>query len=383
MNDQPRHHPARVPASANVSPRYPRRALSAEYVIVGAGITGAAVAAHLARLGASPLVIEAKGIPASGATGSSGGMVRCYDVDPVVARLAAASLLTYSDPTAWISGAAPLRSVGAVTLAAREHAEAFALAAERLETAGWECQVVSETEEVLGVRTAGGAALVEPAAGWVDPVLITELFLRQAVADGATVLTSTRVTRLTPTAAGVLLETTRETVHATQDVVLAVGAWAARPLLGTSAPAGQVRSRAIQTAVVEHSSGVGQHATFIDLRTGGYGKPVSDRTSLVGYPLLAWDVDPDVAVPDDIVHQKRTIDVVAQNLPWLRDGPVLKVNRSFDAFGGGDVVNGTNIPRVSTCRPGNGGGVKVAPELGREIALRLLAVKEPGTAGRD
>jgi glycine/D-amino acid oxidase-like deaminating enzyme len=346
---------------------------TAEYVVVGAGIIGAATAASLARSGTSPLVVEAKDTFAGGATGSSGGMVRCYDPDPVVARLAAASLTIYSDPTAWSSGVAPLRRVGAVTLAAPEQADVLAVAARTLRAAGWECEVIGEAEVVLGVRTAGGVALAEPMAGWVDPQLVTELFLRQATADGATVLAGARVTGLTSTSSGVILETSRGTVHATNGVVLAVGGWAARTPLD-AALGSHVRTRAIQTAIVGRPPRAGQHATFIDLRTGGYGKPMSDGTSLVGYPLLVWDVDPDAAVSADIAHQRRTIEAVAESLPWLTNSTVVRVTRSFDAFREGDeVLVATDLPRVWLCRPGNGGGVKVAPELGREIALRLLS----------
>ncbi|WP_277394678.1 FAD-dependent oxidoreductase, partial [Streptomyces albidoflavus] len=60
--------------------------------MVGAGITGAAVAHHLARRGAAVLVLEQAPRPGTGATGPSGGMVRAYDPDPDVAELAAPSL---------------------------------------------------------------------------------------------------------------------------------------------------------------------------------------------------------------------------------------------------------------------------------------------------
>ena len=343
---------------------------TARWVIVGAGITGAAVAAHLARRGVPALVLDAANTPAVGATGASGGMVRCYDPDPVVTQLATASLATYADPTAWVSGEAPLRRAGAVTLGGPEHADAFATAARILRTGAWDCEVVSGAEEVLGVRAARGVALVEPAAGWVDPILVTELFLRQAADFGATVSAGTQVTGLSAADDEVLVATSRGSVRVTEGVVVAMGGWTALLPFRDTIPLGMVRARAIQTTLVGRPAEVRPHATFVDLRTGAYGMPAADGTSLVGYPLLVWDAEPDT--PPDPGHCERTLAAVADNLPWVRHSTVLKLNRSFDAYGDcGDVLVATGLPNVWLCRPGNGGGIKVAPELGRVIAQRL------------
>jgi glycine/D-amino acid oxidase-like deaminating enzyme len=232
--------------------------------------------------------------------------------------------------------------------------------------------VVTGSEEVLGVRTAGAVALVEPAAGWVDPARVTTLFLDLAIAAGAVVRAGTRVTAVTPARDGVEVQTDQGTVHAGRDVVLAVGAWAASPAFRAVGTAG-IRTRSIQTALLRRPAGTRRHATFIDLRTGGYGKPVDEGTSLVGYPLLTWDPDPDANLSPDPAHQARTVDVVTKNLPWVRESAVLKTIRSVDAFGDNEnALVATDLPRVWFCRPANGGGVKLAPELGREIARSLL-----------
>lgn len=363
----------------------------ADYVIVGAGITGAAVAAQLTAGGVSTVVLEAGAGPARGATGSSGGMVRAYDPDPAIVRLALPSVTRYADPAAWTSQTAPLHKVGAVTLAAPEHAEAFESAAADLRAAGWPAEVVTGAHEVCGVRTSGAVALLEPSAGWVDPVRVTSLLLDEAMAAGAEVRLGTRVTGLEPSADGtdgadgIDVVTDHGTIRARHGVVLATGAWAARQKLGATDTAGSVRTRSIQTALVRRPSGVDYHCTFIDLRTGGYGKPVDDQTSLIGYPLLDWDVDPDAAMPPDDAHRARTVDVVAENLPWLQDAADVTAIRSMDAFssdGNGSLDNtdthqalvtlvATGMSGVWLCRSGNGGGVRVAPELGRQIARTL------------
>lgn len=353
----------------------------ADCVIVGAGITGAAVAAHLARDGLSTVVLEAGDRLGRGATGSSGGLVRAFDPDPAIAALALASLVRYADPTAWASVSAPLHKVGAVTLDAPEHTDAFESAAEALRAAGWPAEVVTGADEVLGVRTAGAVALVEPDAGWVDPVRVTADLLDQATASGAEIRFGTRVTGLIPSAdGGVDVTTDGGTFRAAHGVVLAVGAWITGPEFADAEPA-RVRTRSIQTALVRRPSGVAGHATFIDLRTGGYGKPVDDQTSLIGYPLLEWDVDPGATPPPDLAHRRRTVEVVAENLPWLRDGRAFTPIRSADAYalsggggsGGIEMLAATGLPGVRLCRPGSGGGVRVAPEVGRRAAAAFAA----------
>lgn len=352
----------------------------ADCVIVGAGITGAAVAAHLARDGVSTVVLEAGDHLGRGATGSSGGMVRAFDPDPAIAGLALDSLLRYADPQAWASGSAPLHKVGAVTLAAPEHADEFKHAADTLRAAGWPAEFVADATEVLGVRTAGAVALVEPDAGWVDPVRVTADLLDQATAAAATIHFGTQVTALTPNADGAVdVITNAGTFRATRNVILAVGAWITAPEFADTEPA-HVRTRSIQTALVRRPPGPTNHATFIDLRTGGYGKPIDDQTSLIGYPLLEWDVDPAATPPPDAAHQQHTAEVVAANLPWLRNATTVGAIRSADAYahthdthttaesGGIKALTATRLSGVWLCRPGSGGGVRVAPELGRRAA---------------
>lgn len=352
---------------------------TAEYVVVGAGITGAAVAAHLARHGAAPLVLEADA-PACGATGASGGMVRGYDPDPVVARLAAASLASYADPTAWCSGTAPLRRSGAVTLAAVGRAGELDRAAEALRaTAGADCRVVSgdNVQEVRGVHMADGVALVEPAAGWIDPVQVTELFLRQAVRDGARLASGVRLTAIRHAAGDLFLDTTQGAVRAIRAVVLAIGGWAARPPVGVQSPQVRVRTRAIQVSVLHRPTEASAHATFIDLRTGGYGKAIDEHTTLVGAPSLEWDEDPCADIPPDAEHHQHTLEVVRRNLPWIASAETVRVVRSFDGYATGDsLLIPTDLRRVWFTRMGSGGGAKVAPELGREIAERLLSEQQ-------
>ncbi|WP_063784195.1 NAD(P)/FAD-dependent oxidoreductase [Streptomyces sp. SBT349] len=364
-------------AGTAASPRGGDVPAGADVVVVGAGITGAAVAHHLARRGASVVVFEQSGQPGAGATGRSGGMVRAYDPDPAIAELALPSLAAYRDPGRWASGRAPLHAVGAVTVADPAREPALREAAGRINGAlRASAHVVAGRAEAAGVRLAGGVALVEPEAGWVAPTEVTADWLEQAGADGAAVHCGVRV-RAVEARDGRPAVVTDAGVIRAGAVVAAAGPWAADPAPGLR-PASPVRSRSIQVSIVERRPPAPSHATFVDLRTGLYAKPVGSDRTLIGMPHLVWD-SPFDARPDP-AHARATVSALTAHFPWLTTAPHLSTVRGADAYGppggGGPasgLLEGTGVPHVWSVRGWNGGGVKTAPEAGRRIADAVLA----------
>ncbi|MFF2808830.1 FAD-dependent oxidoreductase [Streptomyces sp. NPDC058000] len=350
---------------------------SADVVVVGAGITGASLAHHLARRGVSVVVIEQSPQSGTGATGRSGGMVRAYDPDPAIGELALPSLATYRDPGSWASGQAPLHAVGAVTAAHPDQGPALREAAGQLNGAlGTSAHVVAECDEAAGIRLAGGVALVEPEAGWVAPAEVTADWLVQARADGAVVCHGVRVRAVEARGGRPAVRTDAGVVSA-RAVVAAVGPWAADPVPGLR-PASPVRSRSIQVSVVERRPPAPAHATFVDLRTGLYAKPVGADRTLIGMPHLVWD-SPFDAQPDP-AHAQATVSALTAHFPWLTTAVHLSTVRAADAYGSPGVggpasglLEGTGVPHVWSVRGWNGSGVKTAPEAGRRIADACVA----------
>ncbi|MDQ0425382.1 FAD-dependent oxidoreductase [Cellulomonas iranensis] len=357
-----------------------------DLVVVGAGIVGAAVAAHAAERGADVVVLDRSTVVAAGATGRSGGMVRAYDPDPATAELAAASLAAYRDPARWPGGTSPLRSVGAVTVVDPAHEDALRAAVPQLrERSGAAAHVVSGRDEVAGLRLAGGVALVEPDAGWVDPVEVTTLWLRRAVAAGARVRRGVRVVGVEDVGDRARVRTDGGHVLA-RDVVLAVGPWGPRSVEGvrTSAP---VRARSIQVSVVDGRPPGPDHATLLDLRTGVYARPYGPGRTLIGMPHVVWDSAVDA--PPDPDHARATFAALTAHLPWLPTAHVTTTVRSADAYvvaADADapvaLLSATGVPRVHAVRGWDGGGVKVAPEAGRRIADAVLAGHAAGPLRR-
>jgi glycine/D-amino acid oxidase-like deaminating enzyme len=342
-------------------------------VVVGAGITGASIAHHLARRGVSVAVIEQAPGPGAGATGRSGGMVRAYDPDTAIAELALPSLAAYRDPERWASGRAPLHAVGAVTAADPAQESALREATGRINgVLRTSAHVVAGCDEVAGVRLAGGVALVEPEAGWVAPAEVAVDWLAQARADGAVVHQGVRVLGVEARGGRPAVLTDAGVVSAGA-VVAAVGPWAADPVRGLR-PASPVRSRSIQVSVVERRPPASPHSTFVDLRTGLYAKPIGSDRTLLGMPHLVWDSDFD-SRPDP-EHARATISALTAHFPWLATAVRLSAVRATDAFGSpgqAGLLDGTGVPHVWSVRGWNGGGVKTAPEAGRRIADACVA----------
>ncbi|WP_246101458.1 NAD(P)/FAD-dependent oxidoreductase [Streptomyces cyaneus] len=348
----------------------------ADVVVVGAGITGASIAHHLARRGVSVVVVEQSPQSAAGATGASGGMVRAYDLDPAIVELALSSLATYRDPGCWASGRAALHAVGAVTVADPAQGGALREAAGQINGAlGASAHVVAGREEAAGIRLLGGVALVEPEAGWVAPAEVTADWLTQARADGAVVHHGVRVLEVQARGGRPAVRTDAGVISAGA-VVAAVGPWAADPVPGLR-PASPVRSRSVQVSIVERRPPAPPHATFIDLRTGLYAKPVGPDRTLIGMPHLVWD-SPFDAQPDT-AHAEATRSALTAHFPWLTTAAPLSTIRAADAYGspGGGPASGlledTGVPHVWSVRAWNGGGVKTAPEAGRRIADACMA----------
>lgn len=356
------HRDRNVPASADV-------------VVVGAGITGASIAHQLARRGVSVVVIEQSPHHAAGATGCSGGMVRAYDPDPMIRELALASLAAYRDAGRWASGRAPLQAVGAVTADHPAHEPALRQASGQINGAlNSSAHVVAGQDEVAGIRLAGGVALVEPEAGWVDPARVTADWLAQALTHGAVVCRGVRVRRVEARGARPVVLTDAGMVSAGA-VVAAVGPWASDPVPGLR-PASPVRSRSIQVSIVERRPPAPPHATFVDLRTGLYAKPVGSDRTLLGMPHLVWDSPFDS--PPEPAHAQATIAALAVHFPWLRTAVRLSTVRGADAYvpPGGQapgLLGGTGVPHVWCVRGWNGGGVRTAPEAGRRVAEACVA----------
>ena len=347
-----------------------RRPTTADVAVVGTGIIGAAIGHHLTVGGAGVTFVDQAAGIATGATHASGGMVRAYDPDPAVGELASAGLRAYADPVLRPTGRSPLTTVGALTITPPESAPDVRNTVRRIGgTSDLPVHILEDGAESMGVRLAGGVAVVEPEAGYVRPPRVAEECILYACRSTASLRLGTRALGVGRLRRGITLRTSAGTITAGA-VVVATGGWTPE-WAGDHPP---LRTRSIQVAAVRRPEGVGPHATFVDLRTGVYAKPLDGGLSLLGMPHLVWDVPPSPVSAPDTGHTRNTLQALTPHLPWPAEAEVIDEIRSFDGYGAGDeLVRGSPDGRLWAVRAWNGTGVKVAPEVGRIVSESVLA----------
>jgi glycine/D-amino acid oxidase-like deaminating enzyme len=206
-----------------------------DVLIIGGGLAGCALAAHLAAAGVATMLVERDGL-GRGASGSNAGslhfQLRRHDrVSPVRAQLIRGSLAEWRSVGTEFGARAGLRLAGGLMVA--ETAQELGRLPDKVAV---ERELGLASEIVGGQELARLApALSEDVAGAVfchdegsvNPLLATGEFARAAASNGALIRTGCEVTAVRIDAAGLTLTTTSGRVKAAR-IVNAAGAWAGR-----------------------------------------------------------------------------------------------------------------------------------------------------------
>ena len=200
----------------------------AEVVIVGGGIMGAAIAHGLACRGVRDVLLLERRALACGPTGRSTAIVRLHYSQPLLIRMAALGLQTYSAFPHAVGGSCGFTRTG--LLVAVEEAEGSSLERNVAlgQAEGVETEIVSPAQvEQLDPRFALEDLVLcwEPQAGYCDPYLATAGFAAAARRAGIRIEEGVRVEAVSDDG----VETRAGTVAAACTVV-AAGPWSG-PLL--------------------------------------------------------------------------------------------------------------------------------------------------------
>jgi sarcosine oxidase subunit beta len=209
----------------------PMSSLSYDHIIIGAGISGAALAYYLKRSGAGRVLLLERGDPASGGTGKSAAIVRQHYSTALMARLARRSVEIFEALARELGHDGGFRQVGYVFLCSPEVAGAAQanLAMQRdvgVETSWLDAAATQQRwGSWLNGEGVAGAAF-EPRGGYADPVQSVEAYVAAFQRLGGEVRTRTPVR-------GILREGARVTGVVLDDgplhsgtVVNAAGPWA-------------------------------------------------------------------------------------------------------------------------------------------------------------
>lgn len=225
-----------------------------DFVIIGAGIVGAACAAALARDGHRLLVIDSGPI-GGGATGAGMGHIVVMDDSPAQLALTSYSRRLWHELVPELPRQSECDPCGTIWVAA-DHEEMAAVHQKQTMAADYDVasqvlsrQELAQAEPNLRSNLAGG--LLVPDDLVVYPPVVASLLLDKARACGAEVRTRTAVTRIDDQA-NVWLEDLSSI--SAQAVIVAAGSWA--PLLVPDLP---IRPRKGHLAITDRYPGFVRH----------------------------------------------------------------------------------------------------------------------------
>lgn len=270
---------------------------SAEVVVIGAGVHGAAAGYWLAGAGAAPLILDRTG-PAAGATGHNGGLcvTGTAEVYPdAIARLGHADAravwalsaegLTLLQAVIAEEGiACDLRVGGTLNLALAEaHLAGFQRSAAALAADGFHQEIVDRkaAESLLGLplgpEVLGGK--YNPHAATLHSARLVHGLLAAASRHGARLCWGTEVAGLSAAPDGVRIATSRGSILA-RAVVVTTNAWSGDLLPFLRDLVTPVRGQALATAPVPAALTCGYGAPITP--TGEYGQQTADGSIIFG-----------------------------------------------------------------------------------------------------
>ena len=391
--------------------------MSADVIVVGAGVARAATAFHLSLLGAGDVLVVDRGTAGSGMSSRSSAMIRMHYTFRPEVELAVRSDRMFSSWTELTGRPAFVRRTGfaRVVLPGEEGALRANVAMQR--DCGARAQVLAAGDLAAlapGLRTGDLTEVAwEPDGGYGDGALVAGDLLAAARERGVRYQPRTPVRAL-------LREGDRVTGIQTPDgpehagiVVAAAGVWSPALLasIGVDLP---IETEFHEVAVLSHAPGQGTPVACIDSTTQTYFRPEAGGTrTLVGSFTGPRGVDPDaVAPPPSAGHTQRgalgapgrpqctaltaagagdpteglaaLVGAASRRVPALADaGLVTKVTGVYDMTPDGRPMLGElpGLAGLVLAAGFSGTGFKISPAVGEAVAA--LVTGRPVAGGVD
>lgn len=355
---------------------------SFEYVVVGAGLSGAATAWQLSARGHEVALLE-RSTPANDA-GSSHGSARIFRFaypDEFYTGLVKEAQAGWDELTR-LSGKQLITPTGAVDYGAVRQPErlAAALSAHNIEHELLTAREARDRWEHIAFDTD---VLWHPGAGVIDAHESVAAMVDQAVAHGTALHTNWEVACVTESAGTYTLTSLEGRSIKAANIVVAAGGWLPKLLGSLSLPASflehfpdfEVRQEQAYHFPYVEGTDPASWPTFIHKREGwqAYGLPGGRDAGFLGQKVAEYNggkILPSAADQDGLVsaeNRRRVIDYVEQYLPGLVPEPYAETTCLFTNTPTEDFII-DHADRITILSPCSGHGAKFAPLIGQLAA---------------
>jgi sarcosine oxidase subunit beta len=289
---------------------------TADAVVIGGGVNGASTAYQLAKRGVRRVVLLEQRQLGAGATGKSGALVRTHYANVPEAELTQHSMAIFRNWADEIGYGDPVfEQTGFLRVVRPEDEARLRANVASHQRLGIDSRIVSPEEireiEPLMRTDDIPCAAFEPDSGFADPNGTLYGFVEAAARAGVDIrvhTTATEIARDGDRITGVV--TDRGTI-ATEQVLVAAGAWANRLLAPLGVDLG-LQPRRIQVAVFRWPAEVDanrRHRVVIDSTQHSWFRPEGRAGTLIGVESSHEPIDPDAyreSVDEDYIARART-----------------------------------------------------------------------------
>jgi glycine/D-amino acid oxidase-like deaminating enzyme len=350
---------------------------TADVVIVGGGIEGAAAAWALAQRGVTDVFVAERNTVGSGMTGKSSGIVRCHYGVSSLAAMATVGLEVFEKAEEIFGTDIGFRQTGYVVGVGEPNVDSMrkSLAAQR--AVGVQTEEIDQSEVARMWPFADLSPFAafgwEARGGYGDAYMTAQAFAVSARAAGVRIRQGTAVAGLSiddDRATGVRLADGTEI--STGTVVVATGAWT-QPFLtpyGIDLPIRVVRE---QIVTIAPGMDIGSVPVFSDLVSLQYVRPEVGGDILFGNSDLS---DAEEADPDDYSNRATagfvdlTVAKVGERFPGFPDAAITgSYAGCYDVTPDWNpVISRTGIDGLVVAAGFSGHGFKIAPAVGKLVA---------------
>ena len=355
------------------------RIKTADIVILGAGVMGAAIAFHLATQRAGKIVVVDKGHVGQGGSGRSSALIRMHYSYPPEVQLALVSLHMFEHWREVVGGEGDFRKTGFVRLVHPGETERLKQNVEMQRKLGVNVQLVdrAELKELEPDWTVDEVELAayEPDSGYGDGAGVANDFFARARDLGVEYLSKTPAW-LRIEAGRVLGISTGGGDITAPVVVAATGPWT-RPLFQQAGLDVPIETEYHQVAILKNAPGMkGGGCACIDSVTATYFRSDAHDKFLIGDFYGKRDADPD-NFPQRASEQdlEEIIERACRRVPKLQNAEVMcGVTGVYDMTPDSRPLLGKfpGVDGLFVCAGFSGMGFKISPAVGLVMSELLL-----------